>query len=61
MKLKKNQLKRTKDLKKIESNWLTRKTCDPGHETIITPYKARKKIQIKFSINSILKDEVEFF
>jgi len=43
MKLKKNQLKRTKDLKKIESNWLTRKTCDPGHETIITPYKAKKK------------------
>jgi hypothetical protein len=38
---KKIQLK--KDKKKPEPIWLTHKTCDPGHETIITPQKVNKR------------------
>jgi hypothetical protein len=51
MKLKKNiQLKYNK--KKPESTWLTRKTRDPCHEIVITPYKVNKKIIIKFDSQS---------
>jgi hypothetical protein len=38
---KKNSIK--KGPKKPELIWLTHKTCDPSHETIITPQKVNKK------------------
>ena len=31
---------RKKEKKKLESTWLTRKTCDLGHEIMITSQKA---------------------
>ena len=32
-----------KGKKKPKPTWLTHKTCDPGHETMITTLKANKK------------------
>jgi hypothetical protein len=51
-KIKKNQLKRGK------TN--TYHTCDPGHKTVITPYKANKNnYKSQFTINLMFKDEIE--
>jgi hypothetical protein len=52
-----------KKTRKTQVNtWVTRKTRDPSHKTVIThPIKRKSKnnYEAQFSINSILKDEVE--
>jgi hypothetical protein len=49
MKLKKEiQLKKEKP----ESTYLTYKTCDSGHEIMITSYKENKKMIIKLNSQS---------
>jgi hypothetical protein len=58
--LKKNQLKKDKKTNNSIQLGLTCQNCNPGHVIRITPYKKIKKTyETQFSINSILKDEIE--
>jgi hypothetical protein len=56
-------MKLKKKTRKTQVNtWLTRKTRDSGHKTVIThPIKRKSKnnYEAQFLINSILKDEIE--
>jgi len=54
----KNEIKKQNQLKRGKKN--TYHTCESGHKTVITPYKANENnYKPLFTINPMFKDEIE--